>query len=161
MSEQNADNNLLKSWAESQQKLLTDWIDTMRKLGGTPTMELWKTTVDVWQDSVKATLDAQTKWTHQWIEILTHAKGTPEELEDLVRQGREQLQQWTEAERDLWQNWFNIVRDISFKPESGERPQLGSDLLQLWQNSAYKMIDAQTNFVRRWTTGLMGTRKQG
>jgi hypothetical protein len=161
MSDKNANESLLKNWAESQQKLLTNWLDTLRKFGGTPTMELWKATVDAWQNSVKETLDAQTKWTHQWIEVLTNAKGTPEELQTLVRQGREQLQQWTEAEQDLWQSWFKIVREINFKPEAGARQQAGNDLLQLWQDSAYKMIDAQTSFVRRWTTGVAGTKKQG
>ena len=161
MSDNNTYESLLKNWAESQQKLLTDWLDTLRRFGGTPTMELWTTTVDAWQNSVKETLDAQTEWTHQWIEVLTNAKGTPEELQGLVRQGREQLQQWAEAERDLWQNWFNVVREINFKPESGDRQQTGNDLVQLWQDSAYKMIDAQANFVRRWTVGITGAKKQG
>ena len=161
MSNTNANESLLKSWAESQQKLLTEWLDTLRNYGGAPTMELWKTTVDAWQNAVKETLDAQTEWTHQWIEVLTNAKGTPEELQGLVRQGREQLQQWTEAERDLWQNWFKIVREINFKPQSGERQQASNNLVQLWQDSAYKMIDAQAGFVRRWTTGVTGTKKQG
>ena len=161
MSNTNANESLLKNWAESQQKLLTDWLNTLRKFGGTPTLELWKTTVDAWQNSVQETLDAQTKWTHQWIEVLSNAKGTPEELQGLVRQGREQLQQWTEAERDLWQRWFDIVREINFKPEVGDRQQAGNDLLQLWQDNAYKMIDAQANIVRRWTTGITGTKKQG
>lgn len=161
MSERNTDESLLKNWAESQQKLLTDWLETLRKFGGRPTLELWKTTVDAWQTSVKETLDAQTAWTHQWIEVLSNAKGTPEELQALVRQGREQLQQWTEAERDLWQSWFKMVREINFKPESAERPQIGNDLLQLWQDSAHKMIDAQASFVQRWTSGISGTKKQG
>jgi hypothetical protein len=159
MSEKNANESLLKSWAESQQKLLTAWLDAVRKFGGAPTMELWKTTVDAWQNSVKETLDAQTKWTHQWVDVLSNAKGTPEELQGLVRQGREQLQQWIEAERDLWQSWFNIVREINFKPESGAKQQIGNNLLQLWQDSAYKMIDAQAGFVQRWTAGITGTKK--
>jgi len=161
MSTKSADEGLLKNWAESQQKLLTDWLETLRRFGGTPTLELWTATVDAWQNSVKATLDAHTEWTRQWIGVLTNAKGTPEELQELVRQGREQLQQWAEAERDLWQSWFKVAREIKFKPESGERPQIGNDLVQLWQDSAYKMIDAQTSFVRRWTTGITGTKKQG
>jgi hypothetical protein len=160
MSDKNTNESLFKNWADSQQKLLTDWLDTLRKLGGTPTMELWKTTVDAWQNSVKQTLDAHTAWTHQWIEVLTNAKGTPEELQTLVRQGKEQLQQWTEAERDLWQSWFNVVREINFKPESGDKQQVANDLLQLWQENAYKMIDAQANFVRRWSSGITGTKKQ-
>jgi len=67
---------------------------------------------------------------------------------------------WAEAERELWQGWFNIVRDINFRPEPGAGAQVGKDLVQLWQESTHKMIDAQASLVRRWTGGTTRTRKQ-
>jgi hypothetical protein len=161
MSSKNTNESLMKTWAETQQKLLTDWLDTLRKLGGTPTLELWTKTVDAWQSSVHETLDARTEWTRQWTETLANAKGTPEELRELAHKGREQLQNWGEAERELWQGWFNIVRDINFRPEPGAGAQAGRDLVQLWQDSAHKMIDAQASLVRRWTGGTSATKKQG
>ena len=161
MSDKNTEENVVKNWGEMQQKLLTDWLDTMRRLGGTPTLELWRKTVDTWQSSVKETIDARAEWTNQWTETLAKAKGTPEEIRELARDGREQLQHWTEAERDLWQSWFNAVREINFQPEPGAGAQAGRDLVQLWQDSADKMIDAQATLVRRWTGGISGTKKQG
>src|SRR5437764_11091751 len=110
---------LVKTWADTQQKLLTDWLNTVRGFGGAPTLELWKKTVDAWQSSVKETLDTQAEWTRQWTEMLANAKGTPEEMGELARQGREQLQRWVEAERELWQGWFKIAREINFRPETG------------------------------------------
>jgi hypothetical protein len=110
--------------------------------------------VDAWQASVKETLDARVQWTHDWTEMLAHAKGTPEELRELSRQGREQLQHWADAEREMWKGWFDIVREINFRPEPGASAQAGRDLVQFWQDSAHKMIDAQAAMVRRWTTGI-------
>ncbi len=153
MSDKKSDENLLKTWAESQQKLLTDWLESLRRLGGTPTLELWTKTVEAWQSAVKETADARAEWTQQWTEKLANAKGTPEEIRDLARQGREQLQHWAEAERDLWQGWFNIAKNINFRPEQEAVAQLGKDLVQLWQDSAHKMIDTQAALVRRWTGG--------
>ena len=161
MSGKNTNESLMKTWAETQQKLLTDWLDTLRKLGGTPTLELWTKTVDAWQSSVKETVDARAEFTRQLTDTLANAKGTPEELRALAREGREQLQHWTEAERDLWQGWFNAVREINFRPEPGAGAQAGRDLVQLWQDSAHKMIDAQAALVRRWTGGISGSKKQG
>jgi hypothetical protein len=160
MSNKNTHERLLKDWAESQQKLLTDWLDTLHRLGGTPTLELWTKTVDAWQSSVKETADARAEWTRQWTETLANAKGTPEEIRELARKGREELQNWAEAERELWQGWFNIVRDINFKPEPEAGAHMGRDLVQLWQDSAHKMIDAQATLVRRWTAGISGKKKQ-
>jgi hypothetical protein len=160
MSEKNTHESKLQSWSETQQKLLTDWLDTLRKLGGTPTLELWRQTVDTWQTSVKETVDARAEFTRQLIETLANAKGTPQEFRELAREGREQLQHWTEAERDLWQGWFNVAREINFRPEPGAGAQTGSDLVQLWQESTHKMIDAQAALMRRWTGGASRTRKQ-
>ena len=161
MSDKKSDETLLKTWAETQQKLLTDWLDTLRRFGGAPALELWTKTVDAWQSSVKETVDARAEFTRQLTDTLANAKGTPEELRALAREGREQLQHWTEAERDLWQGWFNAVREINFRPEPGAGAQAGRDLVQLWQDSANKMIDAQAALVRRWTGGISGSKKQG
>ena len=159
-SDKNTNETILKTWSETQQKLLNDWLDTLRKLGGTPTLELWRQTVDTWQNSVKETVDARAEYTRQLTETLANAKGTPEEFRELAREGREQLQHWTEAERDLWKGWFNVAREINFRPEPGTGAQAGKDLLQLWQESTHKMIDAQAALIRRWTGGTTRTSKQ-
>ncbi len=159
MSESTSGESLIKAWADAQQKLLTNWLETVRHFGGTSSLELWTKTVDAWQTSVKETLDARAQWTREWTETLANAKGTPEELLHLAQQGRESLQRWTEAERELWQGWFNIVRDINFRPEPGAGSQTTKDMVQLWQESAHKMVDAQANLIRRWTSSFTGTTK--
>ena len=160
MSDKNTNETILKTWSETQQKLLNDWLDTLRKLGGTPTLELWRQTVDTWQNSVKETVDARAEYTRQLTETLAKAKGTPEEFRELAREGREQLQHWAEAERDLWKGWFDVAREINFRPEPGTGAQAGKDLLQLWQESTHKMIDAQAALIRRWTGGTTRPREQ-
>lgn len=156
----NANENMLQTWSETQQNLLADWLDTLRKLGGKAALELWEQTVDTWQSSVKETVDARAEFTRQLIETLANAKGSPEELRELARKEREQVQQWAEAERELWKGWFNVVREINFRPESGAGAQAGRDIVQLWQDSAHKMIDAQASLLRRWTGGTTETKKQ-
>jgi hypothetical protein len=158
MSESKSSESLIKTWAETQQKLLTNWLDTVRRSGGAPGPELWTKTVEAWQASVKETLDVQAEWTREWTETLSNAKGTPKELQALARQGRELLQHWTDAERQLWQGWFNIVKDINLRLEPTTGAKAGTDLIQLWQESAHKMIDTQAALVRRWTSGFTGTR---
>ena len=156
MSESKSTESLIKTWAETQQKLLTNWLDTVRSFSGAPGPELWSKTVEAWQASVKETLDAQEKWTREWTETLAKTKGTPEELRKLAQQGRDLFQRWTDAERQIWQSWFNIVRDINFRPESGTSPQAA--MIQLWQESAHKMIDTQASLVQHWTSVFTRTR---
>ena len=159
MNDKNTNETIVETWSETQQKLLNDWLDTLRKLGGTPTLELWRQTVDTWQTSVKETVDARAEYTRQLTETLAKAKGTPEEFRELARDGREQLQHWAEAERDLWKGWFDVAREINFRPEPGTGAQAGKDLVQLWQESTHKMIDTQAALIRRWTGGTTRTEK--
>jgi len=158
MSESKSSESLINTWAQTQQKLLTNWLDTMQRFSGTASPELWTKTVEAWQASVKQTLDAQEEWIRRWTETLANTKGVSQELLDLARQGQEQQLRWIDAERQLWESWFNIVRDINFKVEPGTGEQAGSNLLQLWQESARKMIETQTALARQWTSGFPGTK---
>jgi len=158
MSESKSSESLINTWAQTQQKLLTNWLDTMQRFSGTASPELWTKTVEAWQASVKQTLDAQEEWIRRWTETLANTSGVSQEVLDLARQGQEQQLRWIDAERQLWQSWFNIVRDINFKVEPGTGGQAGSNLLQLWQESARKMIETQTALARQWTSGFPGTK---
>src|SRR5258708_38114248 len=101
MSNKNAEENLVKTWGETQQRLLTDWLDTLRRFGGTPTLELWRKTGDNWQTWVKETPAAQSDWAQQCTEALATAKGTRAKLRELAREVREQLQHSTDDDREL------------------------------------------------------------
>src|SRR5260370_31536579 len=105
MSESKSTESLIKTWAETQQKLLTNWLDTMQRSGGAPGPELWTKTVEAWQTSVKETLDAQAEWTREWTETLAKAKGTPEELRELARQGRDLFSRSDPTPRQHCQRW--------------------------------------------------------
>lgn len=158
MSESKSSENLLNTWAEAQQKLLTNWLDTVQRFSGTQSPEIWTRTVEAWQASVKQTLDAQEEWLRQWSESLANTQEVPQELQDLTRQGQQQMQRWIDAQRQLWQNWFNIVKDINLKVEPGTGAQAGSNMLQLWQETAQKMMQTQTAFARQWTSGFPGSK---
>jgi hypothetical protein len=157
MDESRPSANLIKTWADTQQQLLTNWFDTMRGLGGTPSQATWHQTVEAWQKSVKETLDVQAEWARNWTETLASAKGNPEELRNLLRQGQEQMQRWIDTERRLWQVWFDIVKDINFAMEPRTGTQAGKNLVQVWQDAVSKMTDMQSSLVRQWTTGIAGT----
>ena len=154
MDESRPGANLIKTWADTQQQQLTNWFDTMRGLGGMPSLATWHQTVEAWQKSVQETLDVQAEWTRNWTEALASAKGNPEKLRGLFEQGQEQLQRWIDTERQIWQVWFDIVKDIKFAMKPGCGAQAGENLVQVWQDAVSKMIDMQSSLLRPWTTGI-------
>jgi hypothetical protein len=158
MDESRPSVNLIKMWADTQQQLLTTWFDTMRGLGGTPSSATWRQTVEAWQKSVEETLEVQAEWIRNWTETLASAKGTPEELRSQLRQGREQMLRWIDTQRQIWQIWFDIVKDINFAVEPGTGVQAGKNLVQVWQDAVSKMTAMQSSLVRQWTTGIDSTK---
>jgi hypothetical protein len=157
MDESKPGANLVKMWADTQQQLLTNWFDTMRGLGGMPSLATWRQTVEAWQKSVKETLDVQAEWIRNWTETLASAKGTSEELRGQLRQGQEQMLRWIDIQRQTWQVWFDIVKDINFAAEPGTGAQAGKNLVQVWQDAVSKMTAMQSSLVRQWTTGIVST----
>jgi hypothetical protein len=157
MDESRPSANLIKLWADTQLLLLTNWFDTMRGLGGTPSLATWHQTVETWQKSVKETLDVQAEWTRNWTETLASAKETPEELASLIAQGQEQMQRWIDTERQIWQIWFDIVKDSNFAVGPGTNVQGGKNLVQVWQDAVSKMMAMQSSLVRQWTPGSART----
>ena len=151
---------LVKAWVATQRKLLTNWIDM---LGGAaadaPGLSVWQQTVEAWQNSVKQTLDSQAQWIGEWVESLSSFQGPPEELRERARQGQDVLQRWTEAQQQLWQGWFDMVRN--FVPGAGsgsasgaasQAGQASRGMITLWSDTARKLIETQAEWVRRLTT---------
>jgi hypothetical protein len=149
---------LFRTWAQSQQQLLTNWLDTVRSLGGSPGSQVWGKTMETWQTAVQQTLDAQAQWTREWSETLLTTPGIPEDLRERVRQGQQELQRWTDAQRQLWQSWFDMIKGVGLGEASTTGAQTGQNLAQIWTETAQKMIDAQSQWIRLWTTGITGTK---
>lgn len=157
----NQGEQLMKSWAESQQTLLTNWLNTVQNAGANPGAALWSQLVTAWQSSVQQTLDAQKKWISTWTESigsLAGRNGSPEELNERVRQGQEMLLRWTEAQQQFWQIWFDAAKNLSSAQQSVEgSTQTAQGLMQAWQENTRKLMGLQSDWFRRWTT-LPGSR---
>jgi hypothetical protein len=156
MDEGKQSEDVIKRWAELQQKLLTSWLDTVRNLGGEQSAKVWSETLEAWQQSINQTMDTQANWARNWAETFAAAEGAPEGVREQVRRGQEVLQLWTDAQKELWQNWFKSMKTVLPAMESGSAAGAGQNMAQIWQDMGQKMIDAQAEWVRRWTGGTAG-----
>jgi hypothetical protein len=147
---------LIRMWAETQQMLLRNWLDTLRGLGGAQHAVRSKT-VETWQAAVQETLEAQTQWTREWTATLLTTEN-PEELRERAQQGQEVLQRWIEAQRQLWQGWFEMVKGIDRAMEPATGVLVGQNPVQIWYGTAQKMFEAQAAWIRQWTTGSAGAK---
>ena len=113
----------------------------------------WNETVKAWQTAVQETLDAQTRWLRDWSGRVQVTSGSPTELRKKVQEAQVLLLGWTEAQQLLWQNWFDLVQQLGPLLEAGS--QADEHLLSRLRESGRAIINAQEEWVRRWTAKLL------
>ncbi len=155
MEARNQGEQFMKSWAETQQTLLTNWLNTVQSAGANPGAAVWNQMVTAWQTSVQQTLDAQKRWIHTWtesIESLAGKTGSSAELNQQVRLGQDLLLRWTEAQQQFWQLWFDAAKNLTSAQQSSETGvQTAQGLMQAWQENVRKLMELQADWFRRWT----------
>jgi hypothetical protein len=144
----------VKAWTDTQQKMWDSWLEM---LGTNPVPaqanELWQKTMATWQEAVKNTLEAQTKWTETWAENLSKVPNMPKESVEWVKQAREMNKRWTEAQRQLWESWFELVGKIDPAKMNEGWDKEGKKLFETWQDSAQKLMEAQMKWAQTWGNG--------
>jgi len=149
MSEKNSEESLVVTWADAQQKVLAGWLDLMQETEGPSLMIIWDETVKAWQTTVQETLNAQARWLQDWAGRVQVTSGSPTKLRKNVQQAQVLLLRWTEAQQHLWQEWFNIVQQLGPVLQAGS--QADERLLQTLRESGQAIVNAQNEWVRRWT----------
>jgi len=141
---------MLKTWSETQKKLWDDCLKAMQGFGKSPGTDAWEKTVDTWNQTIQNVLDAQLEGARHWAENTTTFKGTTEETAELAKHGQELITRWTETQKQLWKNWFDLMKKL----DASNMMNWARDsqkFVQSFQETLQKAVDAQAEWVR--TTG--------
>lgn len=103
---------------------------------------------------VDGTLDAQSRWLRDWTGRVQVTSGSPTELRKNVRHAQGVLLRWVEAQQQLWQGWFHLVQHLGRLLEAG--CEADEHLLSSFQESGQAIINAQSEWMRLWTSELPG-----
>ncbi len=153
MSEKNQEESLVRTWADAQQKMLIGWLDLVQGTEHLSRKMAWNETVKAWQTAVQETLDAQARWLRDWTGRVQVTSGSPTELRKNVQQAQVLLLRWTEAQQQLWLGWFQLVQQLGPLLEAGS--QADEHLLHTLRESGQAIINAQTEWVQRWTADVI------
>ena len=153
MSERNQEESLLSTWASAQQKVLAGWLDLVQETQRPSRAVAWNETVKAWQTAVQETLDAQARWLRDWTGRVQVTSGSPTDLRKSVQQAQILLLRWTEAQQHLWQYWFDLVQQLGPLLEAGS--QADEHLLSRLRESGRATVNAQEEWVQRWTVNLL------
>jgi len=145
---------LIESWTRSQQQIWETWMETLQKAatGGAQPPNLGQG-MESWQASVDHTLDTQAQAMKAWAAQVGSIDGASPEAQRWAEEGAKMLEQWTAAQRGLWQQWFQIMG----KAMEGGTAQPGGDqfkqLMSGWEQVGKQMQDLQKNWAQAFTPG--------
>lgn len=139
---------MIKVWSDTQQKMMSGWLDSMKDFTQPQASGVWEKTLDAWQNAVDSMLESQAQWARMWAGSVTATKGVSKEMVEGAAQLKEMTERWTEFQRELWHNWFEMVRKLDWEKlaEGAEAPPA----FQAWQDTLRKATDTQLEWMRTW-----------
>lgn len=145
---------LMETWTRSQQQLWESWMDTVRKAAtaGMQAPDL-NQGMQSWQTSVNHTLDTQAQAMQAWASQVSSVEGASPEAKRWAEEGARMLEQWTAAQRGLWQQWFQMMGQAM----QGSAGQPGGDqlkqLMSGWEQVGQQMQELQKNWADSFAPG--------
>lgn len=142
---------MVKTWTDTQQKIWDSWMENMEKFSKpSQADEFWKKTVESWEGAVQNTLEAQSEWTRMWVESLEDTSGVPKETVEWAKQAQAMNKNWNEAQHQLWQSWFEMVKKIDPAKMDQSWDKEARKIFETWQESAQKLMEAQLSWAQKW-----------
>jgi hypothetical protein len=157
--------DVTQSWAEAQRRLWEGWLEAMRQAGAglspataaTPTRVLARA-IDTWEPFVRQTLEAQSAAMQAWVDGLAGAPNVPEQVRLQLQQVQELTRGWTETQRQLWDAMFAAVRQVAASATEQRTPAAQLPAIELWQQIAGPVLEAQATWLRQLSGMLAGAR---
>ncbi|NJP06325.1 MAG: hypothetical protein HC837_12205 [Chloroflexaceae bacterium] len=145
--------DMIKNWTGAQQKMWESWVSTMKGMSAGPTADAWQSSIDQWKTSVNQALDAQLTWTQFWADSVVSGAGSSKQMTDWSNQVLEMTKRWKETQTQLWDNWFDTLKksDPSTMAKNWN-PEEMQKMMQVWQESAQKAMEAQMEMARMWAS---------
>ena len=112
---------MFNTWRETQKSLMDKWVESIKSFTGTQNTEMWKKTLETWEETAKNTFNSQTDWMKSWIENLKSMEGLPEGAVESIDRFQEMAGRWNKTQDELWAKWFEMLKDF-WKGEYREVP---------------------------------------
>lgn len=138
--------NSAKSWTDTQAKIFERWFETFQGATAPKAFQgfeqIRKVTLESWEASVKSSLQTQAELSKITVDTLAAWVPTPDQggEEAYVRQLRDLVNSWTEAQAHGWSTLFEVAKnlDVSLVAESWDKMMetVQQSTKRAWKNPA-------------------------
>lgn len=131
-------------WMDQQQKLMSNWIETLQQTGVASTHAAWKQAVDTMEQQVNTVLDNERKSLKTLMEQAQEIENTPKELGEWERQIEQGIDTWTDLQQRVWRLWFDMLRNTVPSEQPGET------LARRWGETVQSFMEMQEQWLSDW-----------
>ena len=147
---------MVKNFSETQKKIWDSWLEAVQPAGPSKDQaaEIWQKAMQTWEETVNNALSTQTEWTKHWSESLNlDEMELPDEVAAWAKQAQAMTKQFGETQQQLWQGWFDLVKQADLTKLTGNWEEEGQKAFQQWQEAAQKVMEAQMQWANMWMPG--------
>lgn len=151
-----------KAWAQTQQKMWSNWAETAQTMSQKQAGVAWSSMIDAWQMSMNQLLDAQAEGVRLWMDNADSLPNTPQGAHEWMLMCNDMTQHWTDTQKQLWNNWFDLVKEFSpekFSEQMGIPATPNDPMLKFWQDAAQTVNNAQQEWAKTWSAVAAGAKK--
>ncbi len=145
---------MVKTWTETQKKMWGSWLETIQQGSSqAEAFEIWRKTIETWENTVESTLKAQDDWVKNWANSIDVSKmEVPKEMKEWAQQAQDMTNKWSKTQKQLWEGWFDLVKQADPAKIVGSWEDEGQDIFKTWQESAQKVMDGQMKWAGMWAS---------
>lgn len=135
-----------RTWVEQQQKMMSDWLDSMQNASSEASPPSWRKAADVMEKQLNSALDTQKQSLLAITENMENVEGVPDAFVQAVNQLEKGIELWSEVQQRLWKVWFDMLRSTAPTPQTP-----GEAMLESWQDMVRKTMSMQEQWLSNWT----------
>jgi hypothetical protein len=79
-------------------------------------------------------MEAQNASLNSWMSQMESFDGMPEEATERMEEGRKIVQQWTSAQSELWDNWFETMRQMDPAKYDSSFEEMAHQTAGIWRS---------------------------
>ena len=154
--------DMLQALTDTQKKIWGVWAEAAEQQASQAELaETWRKAVDTWEAAVKNGLETQNTVLRSVGDSVSAVPAVPQDLLDWAAQTRALSTRWTEAQRELWESYFAMVRKAVPVKMLGTIDDENRKLFAVWQESVEKVGAAQLAWAQMWTERAAGAAPKG
>ena len=144
--------DMLQALTDTQKKLWGIWAEAAEQQAGQAQLaETWRKAVDAWEAAVKNSLETQKAVLRSVGDSTSAVPAIPQDLLDWAAQTQALSTRWTDAQSELWESYFGMVRKAVPVKMLGTIDDENQKLFAVWQESVEKVGAAQLAWAQKWT----------